>query len=260
VNCSLIISVYNDAVALNAVLNSVVNQTWKEFDVIISQDGDSNCFDEILNKYSLQLNLRHMQQADEGFLKNKMLNKVIRSISSEKLVFIDGDCILHPHFMEQYNLNIQEGRICMGRRIDLDPVTTELIKSGKKKYPRFVDMLKNKTTRIEEALYMPWLPQLFHSKPKLLGCNMGWFKTDLIRLNGFDETYINPGYGEDSDIEFRAKKAGMEVFSVRYKAIQFHLDHSRPDRENAVSKSQVLFEERKKREDFRCQQGLEKID
>lgn len=245
--------------ALDAVLRSVIFQKFKDFEVIISQDGDSVCFDELLKKYSSQLQLKHLQQADEGFLKNKILNEVIRNTQAEKLIFIDGDCVIHPRFMEQYTKFIQAGRICMGRRIDLDSITTKQIKSGEATYPSLSSMLQNATKRVEEAFFLPWLPQRFHSNPKLLGCNMGWHKSDLIRLNGFDEEYQNPGFGEDSDIEWRAKNAGMEVFSVRYKAIEYHLDHTRPNRENAVSKSQALFEEKKKRKDFRCVNGLEKL-
>jgi hypothetical protein len=120
-------------------------------------------------------------------------------------------------------------------------------------------MIKNKTKRVEEAFYLPFLGQAFLKTPKCLGCNMGWSKSDLVALNGFDEDYTYPGYGEDSDIEFRGKRSGLTVFSMRYKAIQFHLDHARPNRENEVSNSQLLFEERKKREDVRCKNGLEKL-
>jgi hypothetical protein len=147
----------------------------------------------------------------------------------------------------------------MGRRVDLDATTTQLIKSEQQAYPGFGQMIKNKTKRVEEAFYLPFLGQAFLKTPKCLGCNMGWAKSDLEALNGFDEDYTYPGYGEDSDIEFRGKRAGLAVFSMRYKAIQFHLDHARPNRENEVSNSQLLFEERKKREDVRCKNGLEKL-
>lgn len=258
-NCALIISVYKDVAALEVVLKSILSQTWKEFDVVISQDGDSKCFDELISKYSHQLSIIHFQQEDNGFLKNQLLNKVLRTIEAEKLIFIDGDCFLHRRFMEQYNSSIVPGRICMGRRVDLDADTSQMIKSGKKSYPSFIQMIKNKTTRIEEALYLPWLKQSFLKTPKCLGCNMGWSKVDLQYLNGFDEDYRYPGYGEDSDIEFRGKRAGLAVFSMRFKAIQFHLYHTRPNRESEVSLSQKLFEKRKTREDFRCINGLEKI-
>jgi hypothetical protein len=78
---------------------------------------------------------------------------------------------------------------------------------------------------------------------------MGWHRSDLIKLNGFDEDYSYPGFGEDTDIEYRGHKAGLEVFSMRYKAIQFHLDHSKD-----------LFMSKKSRADFRCANGIEKID
>ncbi len=256
---TLVISVYKDVEALTAVLRTAALQTFNDFDIIISQDCDSDCFDQLLEAYQGKLKIKHLQQADEGFLKNRMLNKAIKEAASDKMVFIDGDCILHPHFIEQYERCINPGVICMGRRIDLDPVTTHMIKSGKTIYPGFFSMIKNKTTRVEESFYLPRLSQRFHSIPKLLGCNMGWHRSDLIKLNGFDEDYNYPGYGEDTDMAWRAQMAGIGVFSVRYKTIQYHLDHERPNREKEVSKSQLLFEEKKKCSDFRCLNGLEKL-
>lgn len=252
---SLIISVYNDVDSLKAVLKTVVHQTEKDIEIIISQDGDSNCFDELLQSYQQQLHIHHIQQPDEGFLKNRMLNRAVQLANSDTLIFIDGDCILHPCFVAQYVKHIRPNRLCMGRRIDLDAKTTKNIKAGQLLPSRF-QMVRNKTTRIEEGFYLPFIHT---KKSRCLGCNMGWHRSDLIRLNGFDEDYTFPGYGEDTDMEFRAKQAGMEFFAMRFKAIQFHLDHSRPNRENQVSKSQLLFESKKNRTDFRCCNGIEKL-
>jgi GT2 family glycosyltransferase len=260
VKATLVISVYNDVAALTAVLKTVDLQSEKAFDIIISQDGDSNCFDVVIQKYENKLSITHLQQPDTGFLKNKMLNKVIVTAQSDKLIFIDGDCILHPKFIANYIKHIQQGLICMGRRIDLDKTTTAKIKFGQLLLPTFWGMLKNKTTRIEESFYLPFLSQKMLKTPKLLGCNMGWHKADLFLLNGFDENYTFPGYGEDTDIEFRAKLAGIQPFSMRFKAIQFHLDHTRPGRENEITRSQQVFENTKRRSDFSCQNGLEKLD
>jgi GT2 family glycosyltransferase len=260
VKATLVISVYNDVSALTAVLKTVHQQHEKDVEVIVSQDGDSNCFDVVIQKYESKLSIIHLQQPDTGFLKNKMLNKVVLAAQTDKLIFIDGDCILHPKFIANYIKYIKKGLICMGRRIDLDKTTTAKIKYGQLLLPRFWGMLKNKTTRIEESFYLPFLSQKLLKTPKLLGCNMGWHKADLLLLNGFDENYTFPGYGEDTDIEFRAKLAGIQPFSMRFKAIQFHLDHTRPGRENEISRSQEVFENTKKRSDFRCKNGIEKLD
>ena len=207
---SLVISVYNDVLSLAAVLRSVKAQSFQKFEVIIAQDGDDTCFDALINKYNAFFPIQHLKQADEGFLKNRILNEAIRRASYDKMVFIDGDCFLHPHFLKAYNQSIQKGKISMGRRIDLDPKTTALVKDDTATSPPFITMIKNGTTRVEEVFYLPWLSQRFHSRPKLIGCNMGWHKEDLFALNGFDEDYTNPGYGEDSDIEWRAKKQGLK--------------------------------------------------
>lgn len=256
---TLVISVYKDVPALRAVLKSVLRQKEKEVEVIVSQDCEDPCFDDLLAEFSTKLNLVHLQQPDNGFLKNKLLNRVIQCAKSDKLAFIDGDCVLHPRFLDQYVKHIIPNRMCIGRRVDLDGKTSTMLKSGKKVVPSFLNMVLNKTTRVEEALFLPNKKQKAGARINCLGCNMGWHKDDLLRLNGFDEDYVNPGFGEDTDIEYRGKLAGMTAFSMRFKAIQFHLFHERPGREPEVSISKALFESRKGRADFRCQNGIEKL-
>lgn len=255
---TLIISVYKDAEALEAVLKSVEIQVEKDFEIIVSQDCEDSCFDDLLKKYRQKLAIKHLQQPDNGFLKNKMLNKCIRASESDKLIFIDGDCVLHPRFVQQHIRYIQKGRMCIGRRVDLDPKTSRKIRNGEEVIPKLKELFANKSTRIEEGFFLPGFMRKRNAH--LLGCNMGWHKADLIRLNGFDETYTNPGFGEDTDIEFRAKKAGITPYSTRFRTIQYHLFHERPDREDFVIISKNQFLEKMEREDFRCQYGLETLD
>lgn len=258
VKATLIISVYKDAEALEAILKSVLIQVEKDIEVIISQDCEDPCFDELIQKYSASIRIKHIQQPDLGFLKNKMLNKAIKASSTDKLIFIDGDCVLHPRFIQQHILVVQKGRFCIGRRVDLDPKTSQKIRKGLLTTPSFGEMIRNKSIRVEESFFLPGFAK--KGKGHLLGCNMSWHKSDLILLNGFDETYTNPGFGEDTDIEFRAKKAGLEPRSTRFRTIQYHLFHERPDREDLVTISKHQFFEKKNREDFRCQFGLETLD
>lgn len=255
---TLIISVYNDVSALDAVLRSVALQKETDFEVIVSQDCEDPCFDKLIEKFRRSFPIKHLQQPDEGFLKTKMLNKAIRASESNRLIFIDGDCVLHPRFVKQYVSAIREGRMCIGRRVNLDMETSRKIRSGEKTVPGYLEMIRNKSTSVEESF--PLWSLLQRKLVPLLGSNMGWHKSDLVKINGFDEQYITPGFGEDTDVEFRARKAGIAPYSVRYKAIQYHLFHERPNRENLVKISKHLFEERKKREDFRCQYGLETLD
>ncbi|MGL4364339.1 MAG: galactosyltransferase-related protein [Bacteroidales bacterium] len=59
----------------------------------------------------------------------------------------------------------------------------------------------------------------------LLGCNMGTSKSDLIKVNGFDEDCQIEGIGKDSDLEWRLRKLNVDICTVRYKCISYHLHH-----------------------------------
>ena len=43
----------------------------------------------------------------------------------------------------------------------------------------------------------------------------------MEKINGFDENYMGPGIGEDSDVEYRLTIAGAEFKSLRNKAVLF---------------------------------------
>ena len=247
---SLIVSVYNDYTGLRCVLNSLLDQSDKEFEILIAHDSDDASIQSILSSYSKQLAIRLLQQEDKGFRKNKILNKAIDQAKYLQLVFIDGDCMVHKHFIRNYARCIRPGYFCEDKK------TAALLRNDIIKKASLFHFFKNKTKRIEERLYAPYLPQSFLSKPKLLGCNMGWHKSDLLALNGFDTDYQNPGFGEDVDIEWRALKLGLKSYSMRFKAIQYHLDHPRPNRSNLVEIGRKMLAEKIKIGLARCVNGL----
>ena len=88
---SLIISVYNDYTGLRCVLNSLLDQSDKEFEILIAHDSEDAFIQSILSSYSKQLSIRLLQQEDKGFRKNNILNKAIDQAKYLQLVFIDGD-------------------------------------------------------------------------------------------------------------------------------------------------------------------------
>ncbi|MBU2019250.1 MAG: glycosyltransferase [Bacteroidetes bacterium] len=257
---TLIITVYKDSEALAAVLKSVENQSLKDFQVIVAQDAESDDLEEVIRIFSPKMDLLHLQQKDEGFLKNKILNKAIKVSKGSKLVFIDGDCVLHRNFLKQYKNQIKEGRICMGRRVMANSKISRSIRNGQLITPSFFSLLFSNSKHIEEGLYAPWISAKHKPNPHLLGCNMGWHKTDLLHLNGFDEDYKYPGFGEDVDIEMRAMWAGLKKYSMRFKAVQYHLHHERPDREDQIDFSKVIFKVKKEKGQFRCENGLSKLN
>lgn len=256
---TLVISVYKDYEALNLVLDSVVRQSVQPQQIILAHDTIDPGIQTTLQRFISSLNMDHIDQMDSGFNKNRILNKAIIRANNEHLVFTDGDCILHPKFIEEHRRYLRNGIFTAGRRTDLDAKTSAGIRNRGIQHLGMLRMLLNGTKRLEEALYFG-SPIISNSKTaKLLGCNMGWCKSDLEKLNGFDMDYTLPGYGEDTDIEFRAKLSGMKVQNMRWKALQYHLHHERLDREIDITQSRNLYESKCKIGYFYCENGLTQL-
>ena len=117
-------------------------------------------------------------------------------------------------------------------------------------------------SRIEEGFYLPSIPQKYIEKKegRLLGCNMGIYKDDLIAINGFDEDYNFPGGGEDSDIEWRLEKLNnISFYSMKFKAIVYHIWHEERFTKEAGEKSYHALMNKIKQGFYVCKNGIKKL-
>jgi hypothetical protein len=48
-----------------------------------------------------------------------------------------------------------------------------------------------------------------------------------VKINGFDEDFIGPTYGEDTDVAMRFEGIGIKLKSCRYSANLVHLYHKK---------------------------------
>ena len=195
-----------------------------------------------------------MWQEDKGFRKNKILNNAIRNSRTDYLIFIDADCIPHSAFVEAH-LDFSKPHISLtGRRVNLSQKITnqlneEKVREGflENNYLKLLlDSIFGKTNYIEKGIYFNnrYLLNFFNRKIRgLLGCNFSLFKEDILKVNGFDERYVLPSIGEDSDIQFRLELAGLKIKSVNHSAIQYHLYHELQTR---YPENLKLFEQVKK--------------
>ena len=100
---TVIISVYKDSVALALIINSLSKQTVHNFEIIVSEDGESDAiYKTISDLVEFPLPIQHLTQTDSSFRKNIALNRDIHASNTEHIIFIDGDCVVHPNFMEAH--------------------------------------------------------------------------------------------------------------------------------------------------------------
>ena len=263
---SVVISYYKNIPNLEILLLALNNQSSKNtFEVIISEDDDAEATSNFISEQQALLSfpLIHVSQSDEGFRKCKALNRAIAATSTDFIIFIDGDCIPHRHLVKQYLLAKQPGRVMYGRRVMLsEKITTSIFHNKNMNSFVFINLLLKGCKRVEEGLYLPFIPQVFKRKKagRLLGCNMGIFKQDLLFINGFDEDYIFAGGGEDSDIEWRLEAFNkLSFYSMKFSAIVYHLYHIDRFTRDMELKNNVVLSRKIKENHFVCINGIIKL-
>ncbi|MFN3871863.1 MAG: glycosyltransferase [Ignavibacterium sp.] len=269
VDASVIISFYNKIDYLKLVLAGFEIQTYKNFEIIIADDGsEEKIVNEIESTSSdYPFRIKHIWQEDKGFRKNKILNQAILGSESDYLIFIDGDCVPHSHFVEGHIEYKSSGVALTGRRVNLSQRITNLLTPAKVKdrFPEknfhllIEDGLFGKSFDVEKGLYFEskFLRKLFNRKSRgLLGCNFSLHKNDILDINGFDERYEAPSIGEDSDVQFRLELKGIKIKSLNHIAVQYHLYHKLQER---PQKNLTLFENVKKDKTSYTPFGIKKL-
>lgn len=253
---SIIIGFYNKIELLRKIIEALRLQTMSDFEVVIADDGSKEEVVQTIQQLqdATPFPIVHVWHEDQGWRKNSILNKAVMAASGEYLIFIDGDCIPEPHFVEEHYAHRQQGKVLTGRRVLMGPRATTYLLSqplspkhfgGGLFWALLQDTIHGSKTRMEHMLHVRCerLRRLFvRDKERfILGCNFSLYKKDLMQVNGFDERFLYPGYGEDIDLWLRLSRAGIKTFSRKGLLILYHCDHKRFDTDYAPN--QQLLQE-----------------
>ena len=263
VNPSLIITTYNWPQALRLSVESVWTQTVLPKEIIIADDGSSIETRETVDQLRKQspIPIIHVWQPDEGFQLSKIRNRGIAAASSEYIIITDGDCILEPHFIEDHIYFAQVGHGVCGSRIKLVPsASAKFLETGHFVKPFFLSP-KIRFGYHLSAIRNRWLSNRFvyevgklQTKAKFHGCNMAFWKSDAIRINGFDEEYTAWGW-EDRDFGLRLRRTGVKIKYIRFAALLYHLYH--PKKSNSSNGTTELFKQCIEQNHIRAEKGLD---
>lgn len=263
---SIIVSVYKDINALRAICYALFHQSNPNFEIIVSEDGSNPAMRNFVASIHGSQPIVHLTQDDDGFRKNKALNRAIAAARGEILIFIDGDCVPHKHHVASHIQCAAPGFACSGRRAELGPTLSQFILNKAKHIkafenwfsfglfalPALIDHSKN----YEAGLYSPLLHRFTkHKNASLLGCNFSCRKNDIITVNGFNEDYTSPGIGEDSDIEWRLRENGIKIKNIKFLAPVYHLYHEH--KFEASLANRLLFEKTKQQRTVFCEHGID---
>ena len=258
---SVIISVYKRLDMLNLIFQALQRQSYTNFEAIVSEDNDAAETVEFISdaREKYEFLIEHVSQEDCGFRKTTALNKALRVAKGEQLVFLDGDCVPHRHLLYEYSKAIHGNVMCYGRRVHVSKsLTDRLLKVGSIKGLNIWTAIMYGSKSISHGIYLPWKKNVHKQQRFLLGCNFGVERAALLSINGFDEDYIRPGRGEDFDVEWRLTKKGYRKYSMKHKAIVYHLFHTANHNEADAVAMQNLMEQKIMADNVYCLNGLEK--
>ena len=262
---SLVIAVYNRPDVVRLLVAALARQSVRDAEVIFADDGSGEEVARVVAeaKATLPFAVQHLWHDDRGWRKNVMLNAAVRMARSDYLVFIDADCLPHARFLEDHLRARAPRTVLCGRRVEMsrrwsERLTVERVTSGA--FERlgadvWFDGVRGRALRVEDGLRLPAaMARLLHGRRGgLLGSNFSLHRADLERINGFDELYDGPGCGEDSDIEFRLRLAGVGMQALRHSAIQYHVWHARTE---PAARCLARFAAVQRERRVRCAQGI----
>ncbi|MDR3182536.1 MAG: glycosyltransferase [Planctomycetaceae bacterium] len=254
---SLIILTYNQPEFLNIVLQSVIEQTRLPEEIIIADDGSDETTAEVVRSFMTKTSvpILHTYHPHNGFRVMLARNNAAAVSSGDYLIFIDGDCFLHPCFIADHQSFAETNHYAAGRRVNIRQKRREyILRTGNRSISLFSWGTGKKLHSIRSR-FLSYLRQKSQSGG-MASANFGVWKSDFEKVNGFNERLA--GYsGCDYEIAQRLENSGVKRKLLVHWGIAYHFDHPLTKRvrwsENAQHNliRQVLSEEKE-----RCCTGL----
>lgn len=259
-SCSLIISTYNWPEALELCLLSIKKQKVMPNEVIIADDGSGEETKKLIERFqkNFPVPLIHTWHPDNGFRKTIVLNKAIDICKGDYIIQIDGDILTHPYFIKDHLKYCRKGYFIKGSRAMLSSEKTfEIIKAKN----ILISISESGVKHKFNALRLSFLSFLITTNPTnsrdVKGCNMAFWKEDLLKINGYDNDLSGWGH-EDIELAARFINAGVLKYHLKLAAVCYHLHHelNARDRENNNLKYYESIVEKKV---SYCKNGIKQI-
>lgn len=252
---TLVISTYNQPEVLAKAIHGLQRQTRWPVEVLFSDDGSGESTRELITRFaaSASVPVQHIWHPDDGFRKTIILNKTLAAARGDYVIFTDADCVPHPKFIADHASLAEKGYWVQGRRCF---VREEFVSQfDANTIPAFGWMLAGKIIGATKGIRWPMPIIRRDTKQRgIIGCNMAFWREDLVAVNGFDEEYAGWG-SEDSDVATRVYHLGRRRKFVYGRAIAFHLNHSQAPRHHYEASLARLAETMASGK-IRCEHGL----
>ena len=228
---ALLVSTYQRPTHLRRALLSVALQRGVEgqMEVVVTDDGSRDETPQVVQDFARTVDfpVEFTTHLHSAFQLARCRNEGVAASRAPYLLFLDGDCILPPDHVAIHLAHRRQGIVMAGHFMRIDESTAAKIDEAAIRQGNFLQWITDEEQQFVHKLDLKWrLHQLIRhpTKPKLYGNNIGIWRSDYERVNGYDETF--EGWGcEDDDLRLRLRRAGVRVESILRWTNTFHLWH-----------------------------------
>jgi glycosyltransferase involved in cell wall biosynthesis len=250
---SIVVATYNWPEALRLCLESLALQTDQHFEVTIADDGSGPATKELIDKFiqGSPFSIQHLWQEDQGFRKTIILNQAIKAAQGDYLIFLDGDCIVQPDFVQRHRQLAEQGFLVTGSRVLInESLSKQILTWPQWNFSAFQSHLIGYRLNGRINKFWPIIIKLGNGSwrnyqkfvwRRIKGCNMACWKKDALAIGGFDETMTGWGH-EDADFVFRLQHSGIQRKSGSWSTEVLHLFHRISDQSKAAENAQRVRE------------------
>lgn len=248
---SIIVTTYDRPDALDAVLRGLSQQSDRDFEIIVADDGSGPSTAALLSEWRGRLRqpLTHIWQEHRNFRAAEIRNRAVLSSSGAYCIFLDGDCIPRHDFVAEHRQLAEIGWFVVGNRVLLSQnLTRQVLDRGlRPEHWKLADAFRaliagdiNRIAPLLQARLGPVRKIRPHYWWGARSCNLAIWRSDFDRVDGFDCSYVGWGL-EDSDLLIRLLRAGVHRKDGRFSTGVLHLWHPLAD-PSLLSANQALLD------------------
>jgi glycosyltransferase involved in cell wall biosynthesis len=256
---TLIVTTFNWPAALELTLKSIARQSRAPDEIIVADDGSGPETAQVVERWKGRLGapVQHLWQPHEGFRLARSRNRAIAAASGDYLMIVDGDMVLHRHFVADHLNAARPGSFIQGVRLLTEGTTAQrMLHEGSLDLHVFSSGIRRRRHAVRNLALSRLLFWERTGQSAIRGCNQAYWKSDLLHVNGFNEAFV--GWGrEDNEIAARLYNVGVRRRNLKFQALAIHLHHP-PRQPQGVNPNDAILHQAIERGETWCRLGLDR--
>ena len=200
---SVIVPVYNRIDEVDDLLKSLSEQSCKDFEAVIVEDGSSQPCKDVISKYADKVDVKYYYKENEG--RSIARNYGLDRATGDYFIFFDSDCVIPPDYFKTLSAALDRNPVdCFGGP---DAAHKSFSTTQKAINYSMTSFLTTGGIRGGKVQLEKFVPRTF---------NMGYSRKVWEKVGGFREMF-----SEDIDMSTRIRQAGFSIGLIR-EAFVYH--------------------------------------